>query len=144
MSVIGRLTVVHETSVSDILVIDGRLSAFQNFDHVDQCTAECSLESQCVSLAFSPATGSCQLYKYDVANFTVDVITQKQTIFFKVVCERHDYTYIRPLNVCMKMYHDERTSDESRDTCKEDGADLLRIDTSAKMAYLKPVLAHIS
>ncbi|XP_045187959.2 uncharacterized protein LOC123545714 [Mercenaria mercenaria] len=134
---------MHETSVTDSHFLDGRLEAFPYIGSLNRCTTECYSELKCVSAAFSSATYSCQLYKYDVANFTVNAVHQAQTDFYKVVCDQHDYTYIRSLNICMKMYGKAETFNVSRSTCDNDGAHLLHLDTPEMMDYLKAILAHI-
>lgn len=81
----GKLiTFSEEPTIHDVHFMDGRLSTYPRCGNIGRCATECYSEPSCVSFGYAATTTtSCQLYDFGVANFTVNVIQQSNTVYYK-------------------------------------------------------------
>ena len=61
-------------------------------------------------------------------------------MMLSAVCDNQAYTYIRRLNKCIKRGSTERSFDDARAECQEDGGDLLIVKDDDVYAYLNDIM----
>ncbi|XP_069115115.1 CD209 antigen-like protein D [Argopecten irradians] len=95
-----------------------------------RCARACELHSiPCLDVTFTTTTNECRGYN----GLSYDSASQSDTQMWRHACRLPGYTYDPTFRVCIRLYSTSQNWYESQTTCRNDGADLLILDTLEKV-----------
>ncbi|KAK3605504.1 hypothetical protein CHS0354_004055 [Potamilus streckersoni] len=136
------VTFVQESSANNKLPLSGFITTMVKED-VNQCGLECHIDVSCTSFSFTDGSNVCNILKMDMTDFT-KIKVQPSTKYYRAACHRRDYSYVRSLQLCIKVHLDSMNISDANNTCGNEGGYLMMVDTQQKRAYLKELLFGIT
>nr|XP_022300962.1 C-type lectin-like [Crassostrea virginica] len=113
------------------------------------CTSAPSCGRLCRGLGDSPAfsymEGSCYCYSNAWAEGHVNTNAKGAQYYYKenarlIECADKEYTYLSAVDVCLKIFDDQKTWVFASNRCKADGGHLVMIDTGEKLQALNALI----
>ncbi|KAL3872613.1 hypothetical protein ACJMK2_035828 [Sinanodonta woodiana] len=136
------VTFVYEWSASNKLPLSGFITTMVKED-VNQCGLECYINLSCNGFSFTNGSNVCSILKMDMTNFTKTQV-QPSTKYYRAACDRRDYSYVRSLQLCIKVHFESMNVSDANNTCANEGGHLMMVDTQQKRTYLQELLYGIT
>ncbi|XP_078315426.1 C-type lectin domain family 9 member A-like [Crassostrea virginica] len=126
---------------SPSLATSGVISSLSDASLVT-CCMKCARIGQCAGIFSDSDSKHCKLYSFQ--NYTSMNIAGIQN-FVKVIsdCEKRGHILSSKFGLCFDLFTNQLPWNQSRETCQNDGGQLVMLDTVPKIEFMTDYISHL-